>query len=283
MPTHDRPQLLARALGSVLGQTASPSEVVVVDDLSQDSARHVVEQCALGSAVEVHYIAAKGLAAGTAGSSRNVGANRATGELLAFLDDDDEWAPAFLEQVVGRMGGHNAQIGLCHIEYRKGAHSVLGMAMQEGLSANDCLYNPGMTGSNLVVCHEGFDRIGGFDPDLTVANDIDALVRLLDSGLTYTVVPQALVTRHSHDLGHLTGKGERRALGLVRYYDRYRHRMTLDQRRMMLRSIHSARRGREHRLHQRMYHAAAQVAFSSPRQFVDMYRLRSRRLGRLFN
>lgn len=283
VPTHDRRVLLERALTSVLQQTLPPAEVVVVDDLSQPDVEHTVAECARDRPeVPVRYVSARGRTQQTAGSSRNLGVAHTTGSLLAFLDDDDAWSPQFLEQVITRMSRREAAVGLSHVEYRQGEHSVLGMAMPEGLSADQCLYNPGMTGSNLVVERQAFDQVGGFDPDLWVANDVDVLVRLLDAGVHYTVVPRMLATRHSHALGHLTTKSERRAQGLETYYARYRPRMSWHQRRRMLRSIHSARRGPDHPLPQRMYHLAWQAALTSPADLRPLWRHRAADVRSLF-
>ncbi|PWB59924.1 MAG: hypothetical protein C3F18_00405 [Nitrosomonadales bacterium] len=93
IPTHNRPSLLAEALASLLAQTFSDWEAVIVDDASsppvsvgdKDARIHVL-----------HHNASQGGAA-----AKNTGIKSATGEILAFLDDDDLYAPQYLERALG--------------------------------------------------------------------------------------------------------------------------------------------------------------------------------------
>ncbi len=283
VPTHDRPEMLTRAVRSILAQSRRPLEVIVVDDLSQQRVRDTVAALQDEAGPPVRYVAAKGQALGTAGSSRNIGAAHAVGDLLAFLDDDDTWQPEFLQHLVDTLTRAGADFAVSWVGYRKSDRTVPGLRITEGLRAGQCLCGAGLTGSNVVIHRVAFDRVGGFDPTLVVSNDNDLMVRLLDAGARYAVVPQDLVVRHSHDQGHLTTKSERRARGIERYYDRYRSRMSRGQRRVMRRLIHSARRGPDRPLPARAYHAAAQAALTSPRQARMMVVRRAQRMGDLFN
>src|SRR5215208_5234996 len=88
VPTRNRSALLSRTLRSALRQERVDFEVIVVDDASDD------ETPALLSALDDHRVRVlrhetlRGLS-----SSRNHGAEHARAEWLAFLDDDDLWAP----------------------------------------------------------------------------------------------------------------------------------------------------------------------------------------------
>ncbi len=87
IPTHNRAQLLPRAIGSVLRQTAAEvCDIVVVDDGSTDATAAVVAR--YGRAVRLLRQEHAGAAA-----ARNAGIRATDGEFVAFLDSDDEWAP----------------------------------------------------------------------------------------------------------------------------------------------------------------------------------------------
>src|SRR4029453_16520954 len=91
IPTCGRPDSLAAALESVYAQSALPQEVIVVDDggaAHTEATRAVVDPFRRRAARLVPNARAKG-----ASGARNSGAEQARGELLAFLDDDDEWLP----------------------------------------------------------------------------------------------------------------------------------------------------------------------------------------------
>ena len=90
LPTYDRPNLLAEALESVMGQSYSPIEIVVVDDASPTPAADTVASVVPDDvAVQcIRHEQNRG-----ANAARCTGIEAATGEVIAFLDDDDRWLP----------------------------------------------------------------------------------------------------------------------------------------------------------------------------------------------
>lgn len=93
LPTHDRPGRVGAALGSVLAQTYANLEVLVVDDASRSpSSVEAAVVRATGNDDRVRMIRLP-TSRGAAGA-RNEGLRHLTGELVAFIDDDDLWEPA---------------------------------------------------------------------------------------------------------------------------------------------------------------------------------------------
>src|SRR5690606_32732850 len=124
----------------------------------------------------------------TAGSSRNVGARLATGDLLAFLDDDDMWEPDHLESLHAVLLDEHADVAVGWT--RSDDPGFVFARIRPGLTARQVVsVNPGFVGSNFLITAEAFAAVGGFDPTLRVSNDQDLLVRLLAAGRTYAVVP----------------------------------------------------------------------------------------------
>jgi glycosyltransferase involved in cell wall biosynthesis len=93
MPTFNRSRLLGRALRSVLGQSYGNLEIIVVDDASKDDTADVVKS--IGDR-RIKYIRHDSNRGGSA--ARNTGIRAATGEYIAFLDDDDQWEPEKTEE-----------------------------------------------------------------------------------------------------------------------------------------------------------------------------------------
>lgn len=93
IPTYNREKIVGAAIDSVLRQTHSPVEVIVVDDGSSDRTREIVE--AYGDPVRYVYQRNSGVA-----TARNTGLRLARGEFIALLDSDDEWFPWKLEAQV---------------------------------------------------------------------------------------------------------------------------------------------------------------------------------------
>jgi glycosyltransferase involved in cell wall biosynthesis len=92
---------IAVALDSVFAQTFSLFEVIVVNDGSPDTAE--LEDALAPYQSRIQYLTQRNLGAGAA---RNNGIRAARGNLVAFLDADDRWAPEFLQQQVGFLDAH---------------------------------------------------------------------------------------------------------------------------------------------------------------------------------
>src|ERR1700733_15513911 len=105
IPTRGRPELLRRAVRSALAQTLREIEVVVVIDGEDPVTRLALEELALQDG-RLRVVA---LTASVGGSdARNRGVEAASGEWIAFLDDDDEWHPGEVQDqivVVGSSSG----------------------------------------------------------------------------------------------------------------------------------------------------------------------------------
>jgi glycosyltransferase involved in cell wall biosynthesis len=93
LPTHNRPALLAEALDSIRSQTYSDWECLIVDDESTPPV--MLGQTDSRIKVLRHSVSQGGAA------SKNAGIDGASGEILAFLDDDDLYAESYLERAVG--------------------------------------------------------------------------------------------------------------------------------------------------------------------------------------
>lgn len=92
IPTRNRPLLVVRAVSSVLDQTVSPLEVIVVIDGPDESTVEALDRIDDSRLKTIMLPGSRGPA-----GARNVGIERAQGRWIAFLDDDDEWLPRKLE------------------------------------------------------------------------------------------------------------------------------------------------------------------------------------------
>ncbi len=97
IPLYNKERTVARALESVQAQEFTDFEVIVVDDGSSDQGPQVVRSFADPRFRMVHQPNAG------PGSARNHGGNLARGDLLAFLDADDEWRPEYLGTMVATL------------------------------------------------------------------------------------------------------------------------------------------------------------------------------------
>jgi len=92
IPTRNRAYLVCDAIESALSQKSGQVEVIVVDDGSTDNTAQLLQQ-RYGSRIRLLRLPERR----GAGAARNAGVRMATGELIAFLDDDDLWLSGKLE------------------------------------------------------------------------------------------------------------------------------------------------------------------------------------------
>jgi glycosyltransferase involved in cell wall biosynthesis len=110
VPTYNRSALLHEALKSVLAQTYTDWEMILVDDGSTDQTYATAQAAAPAFGGRLHYVyqTNRGLPA-----ARNTAVRHARGDLLALLDSDDIWLPRRLELGVSLMDS-DSSIGLVH-------------------------------------------------------------------------------------------------------------------------------------------------------------------------
>ena len=98
IPTYKHAHLIGRALKSVINQTYTNWEIIVVDNHSPDETDQVV-QSFLDSRIRLLKIHNKGIIA----TSRNMGIREAKGEWIAFVDSDDWWVSNKLQECVAHI------------------------------------------------------------------------------------------------------------------------------------------------------------------------------------
>jgi glycosyltransferase involved in cell wall biosynthesis len=227
VPTCDRPALLERALRSVAGQEFAPLEIIVVDDTGsqrRDLVRHV-DRLDISSV----HIVANAHGKGVSGA-RNTGAELAAGELLAFLDDDDEWLPSYLSKATRQFESGDLEV-LCGdllCQFHDGVDRPGKAAPDRLLPESFLTGNPGLMGSNLILTKSLYQTIGGFDESLLAAEDSDLGLRLsLRNGVKYGRLSQRLVRIHQHSGARLTTPASAAmSAGIRRFYELHSERMT---------------------------------------------------------
>src|SRR5262245_46065882 len=107
IPTYNRATLVVRAVRSVLSQTFPDLEVLVVDDASSEDVFDAVMRFGDPRVRYWRHAVNRGVAA-----ARNTAMAHASGEFIAFLDDDDEWLPDKLMTQLDRLRRASRRLGL---------------------------------------------------------------------------------------------------------------------------------------------------------------------------
>jgi glycosyltransferase involved in cell wall biosynthesis len=199
IPTRNRAELIGRAIRSVLAQTMSDLELIVVDDASTDATVAAVQQFEDSRLRNVRLPEN-----GRQSRALNEGIGRARAEWVAFLDDDDEWLPHKLEAQLARLSeapDASAVYCRCKVMTSEGLRGPMTRsALPEG-DITDALLSRRMliTPSGYVVRREALFSVGGFDEALFASQDMDLWLRLCQAGHRFVIVPGPLFIYHAED------------------------------------------------------------------------------------
>ncbi len=175
IPTYNRGRMLAEAIDSVLAQTFTDFQLIVVDDGSTDNTTDIL------SAYQDEIVCIRQENSGVS-AARNRGINSASGDFIAFLDSDDLWLPEKLFHQV-RFFNENKEALICQTEelwIRKGVRvnpgnrhkKQSGMIFKPSLAL--CLVSP----SAVMIKKRLFDEVGLFDESLPACEDYDLWLRI---------------------------------------------------------------------------------------------------------
>ena len=199
MPVRNRAEIVPAAIRSVLEQTCTNWQLIVVDDGSDDDTAQVVAGfAALDPRVQLIRQAPSGVCA-----ARNAGLRAADGEYVAFIDSDNAWVPQFLETSLRALDGASVI----------GVHAAVELKDERGQSQylafsgdrDDLLYGGNFIDLNtLVTRRTALLEIGGFDEDLRRWVDYDLVIRLFEIGDFLFLPFVGVIYSHRGDLTRIS-------------------------------------------------------------------------------
>ena len=193
IPAYNSRSTLEHSIRSVLEQSFSCFELIVVDDGSTDATAELVQGCDNQRVRFFQHECNRGAAA-----ARNTGIKNARGQFVAFLDSDDRWLPGKLETQV-RFLHSETEIMACTTAYYRVDEEGWGEEICPRVSSWEdylliaCDFGPGST---LVARRECFEQVGLQDEDLPRQEDWDWLLRFVavyPDGLAVVPEPLAIV------------------------------------------------------------------------------------------
>jgi GT2 family glycosyltransferase len=206
--TRNRPFLLRHCLQHILAQPYAQKEVIVVDSSANDESERVVADYP-----EVLSVRLRGQRHNMP-QARNAGIALASGELLAFIDDDAmvqaQWLPslvgAYEDTSVGAAGGRVIGIPAPYCDQHEGPPRLIVypsgrvVAKDVGLlSAEPCEVDH-LVGCNMSFRRKALEQVGGFDTRYTLTNlreETDLCVRVQRAGWRLLFVPSMVVLHFS--------------------------------------------------------------------------------------
>jgi glycosyltransferase involved in cell wall biosynthesis len=167
LPTYNRAPLLRRSIQSVLSQTYSNLELLVVDDCSSDSTQSVVQSF---RDKRIHFLKHEKKQGGAI--ARNTGIKAAKGAYIAFQDSDDEWLPRKLEKQMKAFEIGQPNLGVVFSNYwrinrhRKfyGLYNVADLLKLTPEKIHDVLLEENFVGTPMAVVRKVcFEKVGLFE------------------------------------------------------------------------------------------------------------------------
>ena len=207
--THNRCNLLKQAIKSVFNQTYKFIECIVVDDASEDMTEDYCRNLSGIIYIRIPKCESKG-----GNHARNIGISNATGDLIAFLDDDDMWLPSKIEKQVSIIL-HDKQVGLVHCgriirkTSESGQETVFSLPKRKSrgdmhISILSRIY---FLTSEILVKKELLLDVGNFDETIKFWQEYELAIRLCQiTQVDYVNECLIIYTASSLDTNRLTNK-----------------------------------------------------------------------------
>ncbi|WP_414620607.1 glycosyltransferase family 2 protein [Calothrix sp. CCY 0018] len=194
MPAYNAAAYLSQTIESVLSQTFTNFELIIIDDGSTDDTAAIADKYnKIDERVKVLVQCNQGVSA-----TRNQGINLSQSKYIAFIDADDKWFPKNLKFHLEHLE-KNPDLGVSYakVEFLNpdGSHTgKIARGRLTKLQPQHFLYeNPTMTVSNIVVRRQVFEDIGCFDCTMSYSEDMDFLFRVVCSHWKIEGIEQVLI------------------------------------------------------------------------------------------
>lgn len=213
IPTYNASRYICQCIDSVLNQTYSQHEIIVVDDGSTDNTYELLQ----GYSKVIKYIYQENSGPS---SARNRGIEVSTGDWLAFVDSDDVWMPDKLEKQVKCISKNRDYVLVVSDMYEGNDPSCTKAPIfekfddiKEGFIFDRLLKSSYIYTPTVLVNKDIVKEFNGFDTKLNMLEDLDLFLKIAYK-YQIGVVNEMLVFRRRHDqnISKSLGSLDRRAM-----------------------------------------------------------------------
>jgi glycosyltransferase involved in cell wall biosynthesis len=206
IPAYQHGRCIEEALESVIAQKFRDFEIIVINDGCTDDTEEVLQPYVEKNLIRYFHQQNQGISA-----TRNRGLSLASGEFVAFLDDDDVWVPDKLEWQVDALVNSPALVvgGLSSVFGNKSDRKVIVESSGYTVLETEMLFggNPFGSPGQTLIRKSALLAIGGFDPTIWGADDHDVWIRLSRMGEIRRYDRISLMYRiHASNTSRDTGK-----------------------------------------------------------------------------
>jgi glycosyltransferase involved in cell wall biosynthesis len=217
-PTYNREVLVQQTIRSILGQTYTNWELIIVDDGSTDNTEQVIQPYLADSRIKYLKKPHSGQA-----DSLNQGARLATGDFITFLDSDDEAYVTWL-QVVQHHLMEDTGIACVGAARKFPDGSLIPEGMKEFRFFGE-VFHLKFTCGSLFIRRTVFGEIGGYDASLKSSIQTDLGYRLLvylrNSGLKAVTINEHLVQINIHEGERIRTNWKKRKEGGIQFIEKH--------------------------------------------------------------
>lgn len=226
MPTHKRkPELIEKSIKSVLNQTYSNLELIIVDDSPREYTERIIVKEFVESLKDKRIIYIEHDRNMGANIARNTGVDNSTGKYIAFIDDDDEWFPTKIEKQY-EVALKYPEVALVYckailINEHNGKVRPIINWMYRG-NQYKRLLRQNFIGSNsfVLVKRKVFYEVGKYDESLLSNQDYDLFIRISKEH-DIDFVEEVLVRYYIHKGERISTNPEKQLQGRLALYDKY--------------------------------------------------------------
>lgn len=223
--TYDRFEEATRAIESVLAQTYEPVEFIVVEDGTESGVEEWLADQGYDAVRYVRHATNQGLP-----GARNTAIALASGEYVAFLDDDDSWKPERLERQVARLRSlsddEQARLGVvyCAVEAREDGRVASIVPPENRGNLRDAIVRdgPSTLESSCLFSKQALIDVGGYDERLVSSVDHDIWLSLAAGGYHAETVPEPLVVSYNAFADSMMTNTDNRIRGVSQFVEKWR-------------------------------------------------------------
>jgi len=231
--THNRSDLLKKAINSVLNQTYKNIELIIVDDFSTDNTYNVVKEIQ-NKIVKIPIIYIKLDKPSGANVARNTGILHAKGKFITGLDDDDEMLPERIEKLVNAFDEKYAYVfSQVYFKTLKNIYKYDFCRFKSFITLEDMLFF-NCTGNQVLTTKSMLLKAGLYDVNLKAAQDYDMWLRLLLIKPIAKKVSEPLMIIDRNDNIQRISTSKKKISGYFNVYKKFKSYMTLNHKKFQL-------------------------------------------------
>jgi glycosyltransferase involved in cell wall biosynthesis len=234
IPAYNVGDFIADTLASVLAQTFTSYEIILVNDGSPDTEK--LENAIAPFLQNIIYIKQKNAGAAVA---RNTAIESASGEILAFLDGDDVWLPEYLAAQIECLEKNKYEMAYADAAFFGDSYYKQETFMQQTPSTGEVTPESLLSGncnvitSGTVCLRKVIVENGFFDPNSDRAEDFDMWFRLAKNGVRIGY-QQKVLLKYRVRLSGLTGSNLKRTERTIKALELVRAKNTLSERELQV-------------------------------------------------